>query len=88
MSDKIVAEIITDFVMRFSGDKNYTDFFAYNDLGLPLAVAFNANLCELTTKGEEVLDETWSLLCEKLDAPANGDYDDLDDLLRNQNTGN
>ena len=81
MDNKVRAEIITDFVVRNSGDNKYTDFFAYNDLGLPLAVAFNANLCTLNDEGINMLNETYEMLCQELEADPDEDFDDLDELL-------
>ncbi len=81
MENKLKAEIITDFVVRNSGDEQYTDFFAYNDLGLPLAVAYNAGLCTLNDEGNNILDETYNMLCEELGADSEKEFDDLDDLL-------
>lgn len=78
-----MAEIITDFVMRNAENKEYDDFFSYNDLGIPLAVAFNANLCTLNPDGRTILSETFVMLCERLKANPDEEYEDLDDLLDN-----
>lgn len=83
MDSKVKAEIITDFVVRNSEEDKYSDFFAYNDLGIPLSVAFNAGLCTLNDEGNKMLDETYELLCGELEADHEQDYDDLDDLLDN-----
>jgi hypothetical protein len=77
------AEIIVDFVVRNSEDEAYSEFFAYNDLGIPLAVAFNANLCTLNDEGNKMLNETYKLLCEELGSDPELNYVDLDDLLEN-----
>lgn len=81
MESKIKAEIITDFVVRNSEEDIYSDFFAYNDLGIPLAVAYNAGLCTLNDEGNKMLDETYELLCAELEADPDEDFDDLDELL-------
>lgn len=83
MDNKIKAEIITDFVVRNSEETKYDDFFAYNDLGIPLSVAFNAGLCTLNNEGNNMLDETYNLLCAELEVDPEQDYEDLDDLLDN-----
>ena len=83
MDSKVKAEIITDFVVRNSGDNKYTDFFAYNDLGLPLAVAYNAGLCTLNDEGTNILEETYIMLCQELGSDPDLNYVDLDDLLEN-----
>jgi hypothetical protein len=81
VESKIKAEIITDFVVRNSEEDIYSDFFAYNDLGIPLAVAYNAGLCTLNDEGNKMLDETYELLCAELEADPDEDFDDLDELL-------
>ena len=83
MDNKIKAEIITDFVVRNSEDDEYSEFFAYNDLGIPLAVAFNAGLCTLNEEGNTMLNETYKLLCQEVGSDPELNYVDLDDLLEN-----
>jgi hypothetical protein len=81
VENKVKAEIVTDFVVRNSEDEAYSEFFAYNDLGIPLAVAYNAGLCTLNDEGDKMLDETYELLCAELEADPEKDFEDLDDLL-------
>ncbi len=81
MENKVKAEIITDFVVRNSEDEAYSEYFAYNDLGIPLAVAYNAGLCTLNDEGNNILDETYELLCDELGADSKAEFEDLDDLL-------
>ena len=83
MDDRTKADIIVDFVVRNSEDEAYSDFFAYNDLGIPLSVAFNAGLCTLNDEGNKMLSETYKLLCEELGSDPELNYVDLDDLLEN-----
>jgi hypothetical protein len=83
VENKVKAEIITDFVVRNSEDEAYSEFFAYNDLGIPLAVAYNAGLCTLNDEGDKMLSETYELLCAELGSDPNLNYVDLDDLLEN-----
>lgn len=83
MDNKTIAEIIVDFVVRNSENQKYDDFFAYNDLGIPLAVALNAGLCSLNEVGSEVIKETYKMLCTELGADSEEEFEDLDDLLDN-----
>lgn len=82
MDTKVKAEIVTDFVEMFAGlePNMYEDFFQYNDLGIPLAIAYQSNLCSLTPDGVVVLDETYNELLKALKAPT-GDYESLDDIM-------
>jgi hypothetical protein len=58
------AEIIVDFKQDYFDYEEYSDFFEYNDLGVPLAITITAGLAEINKTGIEVIDETYSLLCE------------------------
>ena len=84
MESKLKAEIIMDFVQRYSEVKLFEDFFGYNDLGIPLAVAVSSELCELNKRGHEVIDETYLLLLTELrleNINFDKEYKDLDDIL-------
>jgi len=59
------ASLITEFLQLEFDNELYDDFFNYNDLGIPLAVAFEAGVCELNEKGEEIIKETFILLCNE-----------------------
>lgn len=80
MDNKVKAEIVTDFTKMFAGLEVYQDFFEYNDLGVPLAIAVESDLCELNDKGIEVLDETYSELLKAVGAEP-GDYAQLGDII-------
>ena len=74
-----------DFTQRYSEVTIFEDFFAYNDLGIPLAVAVSSELCELNKRGHEVIDETYLLLLTELNLENvnfDKEYDDLDDILK------
>lgn len=74
-----------DFTQRYSEVALFEDFFDYNDLGIPLAVAVSSELCELNKRGHEVIDETYLLLLTELNLENvnfNKEYDDLDDILK------
>jgi hypothetical protein len=58
-----------------------SEFFAYNDVGVPLAQCVNYGLCELTQDGEEAINETWDFLCNVSNADKNKDYENADEIL-------
>lgn len=64
-----------------SNDEFWSEFFAYNDLGLPLAYAAAENLIELDQDGERYIDETYSLLCGLLGVDSDEQFDDLESLF-------
>ncbi len=75
------ANIIVEFVQRFHNDTQYDEFFAYNDLGIPLCVAITGELVTLTKKGDEILSDTWFSFCDTIGADPETDYDNLDTML-------
>jgi hypothetical protein len=79
---KTKAEIILEFVQAKAEEEIFDDFFSYNDLGIPLSVAVFNELCELTTKGIDTLEETYLLLLTELAVEdINKEYNNLDEIL-------
>jgi len=79
---KLKAEIIMDFVQQKADTGDFDDFFSYNDLGIPLAVAVKAGLCELNTEGNVVLQETFvNLLTELGIEDLDKEYKNLEEVL-------
>ena len=75
------AQIIVEFTQRFFSDFEYGDFFDYNDLGTPLAIAITQDMADLTESGREILEETWTNLCELFDADETSNYEQIEDLM-------
>lgn len=81
---KIIEELIRDFLEdpEMYNESDVTEFFAYNDLGIPLAQAVTYDLVEkLSPEGFNVVNETWIQLCTMLEADPEGDYENLDDVF-------
>ena len=74
------AQIIVEFTQDYFNGGEYEDFFDYNDLGTPLAVAITQEMADLTDSGREVLEETWTNLCDLFDADATASFESIDDL--------
>lgn len=75
------ASLIVEFIQAEFNNPVFDDFYDYNDLGIPLAVAFEADVCTLNDKGVEVLNETYALLCDELGID-NKDYNSYDDMVK------
>ena len=84
MDNKDKSNILVEFIQRFNTNEMFSDFFDYNDLGLPLAVALNADLCTLNKQGQVIFDETWEMLCTELSMDSSKNYTDLDEMLFDQ----
>jgi hypothetical protein len=80
MDNRTKAEILVQFTQDEFNSGDYEEFFDYNDLGIPLAIAINNDLVILTDAGEELLDETWKDLCLLFDANPDDEYESIDDL--------
>jgi hypothetical protein len=79
---KTKAQILVEFLNRYATEEAFDEFFAYNDLGLPLAVSVHNDLCELNEKGISAFEETYiGLLVELKISDLSKEYNDLDEIL-------
>ena len=81
MDIKDKSRIIVGFIQLHFNTPKYYEFFDYNDLGLPVAVAVDSEVCTLNDKGLEVLNETYDLLCDELGADKDEEYEFIDDMI-------
>lgn len=80
MDNRTKAEILVQFTQDSFNDETYSEFFDYNDLGIPLSIAIVQEMVILTDAGEELLEETWKDLCLLFDANPDSEYESIDDL--------
>ena len=85
MSDNLTpfssqCEILADLWLNYRTDETFSDFFHYNDLGLPLAYAITNQIVEAGQTAENLVSETFALLIEGLGIDDTG-FENLDDLL-------
>lgn len=76
----MLAELWTNY----KNDKNFEDFFEYNDLGLPLAFAISSNIVESTPIAKTYIIETFDLFCEALGLDTDDEFESLDDMFELQ----
>ena len=74
------AVILSELWLGYKNDQNFEDFFAYNDLGLPLAYAISNGIVKATDTSNRFINETFSLLLASLEIEDEG-YDGLDDIF-------
>jgi hypothetical protein len=74
------ALILGQLWIQFKGDDEFSDFFEYNDLGLPLAFAFAEGIINHTPTLEQYINETFALLLEGLDVEDTG-FESIDELM-------
>jgi hypothetical protein len=80
MDNRTKAEILVQFTQDEFNSGEYDEFFDYNDLGIPMAIAVTQDMVILTDAGEQLLDETWNELCLLFDANPDAEYESIDDL--------
>ena len=74
------ALILGQVWMHHKDDDEMADFFAYNDIGIPLSFCYAEGIINLTPTVEQYINETWDLLLEALNFEDAG-FDDLQDLF-------
>jgi len=79
------CEFIEEFSRLCNEEKIHLDFVTYNDLGIPLAISVLTKMADLKARGREVIDETYSQMCELLEVDPNVEYSDFDDFMSRSN---
>ena len=72
--------ILADLWIGYGEDESFEDFFAYNDLGLPLAYALDNDIVVANEKTNSFIEETFALLLAGLEQEDTG-FESLNDLL-------
>ena len=73
------ALILGQVWMQHKSDNEMADFFAYNDIGVPLAFAFAEGIVNYTPTIEQYVNESFDLLLEAISIDDAG-FEDLQDL--------
>lgn len=74
-------EILADLWLNYKQDEDFTDFFEYNDIGLPLAYILENEIAEPTESAHKFINETFELLLTGLEIEEDEGFESLDDLL-------
>ena len=78
---KIKCSILSEFYEQFKTESEFSDFFEYNDLGLPLAFMIESKIIESTPMAETYINETFNLLCEALELDSSEEFESLDEMF-------
>ena len=76
--------ILSDLWTNYKDDKEMADFFAYNDLGLPLAFMIEQKIVESTPVAQVYVEETFELLCESLGLDTDDEFESIEEMLELQ----
>lgn len=74
------VSILGELWANYQGDKNMSDFFEFNDIGLPLAYLVAEKLATATDEGSRFIEETFDLFMEALGIEDTG-FEFLDEVL-------
>lgn len=74
------ADILSELWLHYKTDPNFEDFFAYNDLGLPLSYAVANGIVKGTELSDRFINETFTLLLASLEVEDEG-FESLDDIF-------
>jgi len=74
------CEILAELWIAYRNDESLADFFAYNDIGMPIAYCITEDLVVANARTEEIVKETWDMLIEALEVKDTG-YATLEELL-------
>lgn len=75
------AAILVAFTNWSINNPRYQDFFRYNDLGIPVALALTADLVIPKPSGIKILSETYILMCAELGIDENKTFENFDEIL-------
>jgi hypothetical protein len=75
------AAILVDFTNWSINNPRYQDFFRYNDLGIPVALALTADLVIPKPSGTNILSETYILMCAELGIDKNKTFENFEEIL-------
>jgi hypothetical protein len=86
MSDKKTTfedkcSILTDLWLSYRTDPQFSDFVAYNDIGLPLSFITSEKLAKPSEMGKQLVSETFDLLLGALEIPEDTGFEDLEEIL-------
>ena len=80
MKIKDKAQILSDLYFVTKNMPEWADFHKWADLGVPLAMAVTYGMATVNDSGEELINETYSMLIKVLGVP-DVEYDDLQDIF-------
>ena len=73
--------ILSQLWLNYRDEEQFTEFFEYNDLGLPLAYILDNKIADLNDTSQKFIDETFELLLELLELQDQG-FESLDEMLK------
>ena len=75
------CNILSELWLEYKTDDNLSDFFNYNDLGLPLAYAISSGIVKSTDKAEKFISETFDILLATMAIEEDEGFVSLEDIF-------
>jgi hypothetical protein len=73
--------ILADFWVAFKSNPDFTEFYEYNDIGLPIAYALDNGIVKGTELSNRFVDETFDMLLAAFEIPEDTGFESLEDVL-------
>ena len=73
--------ILSELWTNYKDDKQFKDFFEYNDLGLPLAFMIDQKIVESTPVAQVYIEETFEQLVELLGLDSDDEYGSIEEMF-------
>ena len=73
--------ILSELWQEYKGDSDWSDFFDYNDIGLPMAFMIDQKLVKETNAGNKFINQTFELLVEELGFDEDLEWDNLEQMI-------
>lgn len=61
--------------------EQWSEIIRYGDVGFPLAWAHSEDMCKLTKRGEQFVDELYQIIVETLGLDPDKEYKDFEEML-------
>jgi hypothetical protein len=83
MATKIKQKIfiLSELWQEYKGDSDWSDFFDYSDIGLPMAFMIDQKLVKETNAGNKFINQTFELLVEELGFDEDLEWDSLEQMI-------
>jgi hypothetical protein len=78
---KIKHKILANLWTNYKDDQDMTDFFEFNDLGLPLAFMIEQKIVKSTPVAQVYVEETFELLVDSLGLDPDDEFESIEEML-------
>lgn len=84
---KILGDLWLYYREEVEGNEAWENFFAYNDVALPLAylIAYDIALVSGDGQAEKFIDQTWATFCDYIEIDPEGWYRTIDEAFAASN---